>query len=93
LLNEQGTDRFDGAMKLAFKIYDSSGEGKGLNKADLSRLLRRVCTVEVSEALVDQTFQDADLDADGLLSCDEFLVLARQHKEQWGDFKTSLFRP
>lgn len=80
-------------MKLAFKIYDSSGEGKGLNKADLSRLLRRVCTVEVSETLVDQTFQAADLDADGLLSCDEFLVLARQHKEQWGDFKTSLFRP
>lgn len=92
MLNEQGTDRFDGAMKLAFKIYDSSGEGKGLSKFDLSRLLRRVCTVEVSDELVHQTFETADLDADGLLSCDEFLVLARQHKEEWGSFKTSLFR-
>lgn len=92
LLNEQGTDKFDGTMKLAFKVYDSSGEGKGLSKADLGRLLRRVCDVEVSDSLVEQTFKSADLDADGLLSCDEFLTLARQHKDEWASFKTSLFR-
>jgi Ca2+-binding EF-hand superfamily protein len=73
-------------------VYDSSGEGHGLSKADLGRLLRRVCDVEVSDALVDETFKTADLDSDGLLSCDEFLQLARGHKDQWASFKTSLFR-
>lgn len=92
LLNEQGTDAFDGAMKLAFKVYDSSGEGRGLCKQDLARLLRRVCDVEMSDALVEETFKAADKDSDGLLSVEEFLVLAREHRNTWASFKTSLFR-
>lgn len=79
-------------MKLAFKVYDSSGEGKGLCKSDLARLLRRVSSVDVSDALVDETFRASDLDADGLLSVDEFLKLARENKNEWASFKTSLFR-
>lgn len=75
------------------QVYDSSsGEGKGLSKPDLARLLRRVCNVEATDALVEETFAAADLDADGLLSVDEFLKLAREHKDEWASFKTSLFR-
>ena len=87
LLNEQGTYKED-AIKLAFKVYDSSGSGH-LTKQDLGRLLRRVGGAE-AESLLDATFAAADLDKDGQLSPEEFLQLANRNREQWSTLK--LFR-
>lgn len=47
--------------------------------------------MEATDALVAETFEKADTDSDGLLSVDEFLKLAREHKDKWTSFKTSLF--
>ncbi|KAM3576955.1 hypothetical protein VYU27_001097 [Nannochloropsis oceanica] len=88
LLNEQGTDGFDGAMRLIFKIQDSSGEGR-LSKEDTAKVLRRLWP-DVTTELLDSTFAAADTDKDGTLSADEFLALARSNQHLWPSLKSSL---
>jgi hypothetical protein len=51
-LSEQGTSKFDSAMKLVFKTIDSSGEGR-LTREDVSRVLRRLWP-DISEEGLDK---------------------------------------
>ncbi len=89
LLNEQGTDAFDGAMRLVFKVQDSNGQGR-LSKEDTAKCLRKLWP-DLTQELLDTTFAAADQDKDGTLSADEFLALARQNQHLWPSLKSALF--
>ena len=62
-------------MKKEFKKMDIDQDGK-LNKEDLEQILR-LDTVSIGKVDVQEMINEADLDGDGKIDYNEFLVLLR----------------
>lgn len=63
--------------KFAFKIYDFNGDGE-ISNGDLYHMIKLMCKDSLGDVhiqqLIDRTMQAADLDRDGVLSLEEFMV-------------------
>ncbi len=71
---------------VSFKVYDIDGDGF-IDKNELYIILRASLSESVMlsltetqmRALVDQTFQETDLNSDGKISLDEYAQMVRKH--------------
>ena len=66
--------------KFAFKIYDFNGDGE-ISNGDLYHTVKLFVKDSLSDIyiqqLVDRTMQAADLDKDGVLSLEEFILFVQ----------------
>jgi Ca2+-binding EF-hand superfamily protein/1-acyl-sn-glycerol-3-phosphate acyltransferase len=85
LLNESPTNRQQ-LIKLAFNVFDVSGDGT-LSIAEFASLL--AFNSEMTSRQVEDTFAQIDTDSDGKISYEEFAAHANEHEELVGMFHVS----
>ena len=85
IINEQGKDGRTAALRLAFGMFDETGDNT-LSKEQLERVLRRALP-DLSNEGFEALWKEADASGDGKVDIDEFLAFAERHKEMLPVFR------